>query len=71
MKIKSKQPPQPLAKGQLWQINEGYMQIVELGKRLVHYKVLKQPGQRAVRTRMSGIAAFEAYLNEHAAKLVS
>lgn len=71
MKIKRKtSPPPPLAKGQLWKINDAYIQIVELGKRLIQYKMLRQQGQRAVRTQMTGIDELAAYLKANAARLV-
>jgi hypothetical protein len=72
MKIKRKTspPPPPLAKGQLWKINDAYIQIVELGKRLIQYKMLRQQGQRAVRTQMTGIDELATYLKANAARLV-
>ncbi len=70
MKIQQKKPLRPLAKGQLWQINDAYIQIVELGRRLIQYKMLRQQGQRAVRTQMTGIETLEAYLRNNAARLV-
>jgi hypothetical protein len=60
----------PLAKGQLWKINDAYIQIVEHGKRLIHYKMMKNVGQRGVFTHMSAVAALEEYLKEHEATLV-
>lgn len=71
MKSNRKRPSQPLAKGQLWQINDAYIQIVELGRRLIQYKMLRQQGQRAVRTQMTGIENLEAYLKANEARLVN
>jgi hypothetical protein len=68
-KMNTRKSPVALAKGQLWRTNEGYIEIMEL-KRLIHYKFLKEPGQRLVRTRMSGKADFESYLKDHEAELV-
>lgn len=51
-----------LRAGQLWQIEHGYVHIVEVGKRLVHYKTLRQPNQRASVTRLIGIEALLKYL---------
>ena len=70
MNSKRKAPVQPLAKGQLWKINDAYILIVELGKRLIQYKMLKQQGQKAVRTQMTGIDTLESYLKNNAARLV-
>jgi hypothetical protein len=60
----------PLAKGQLWKINDAYIQIVEQGKRLIHYKMMKNVGQRGVFTHMSAVAALEDYLKANQARLV-
>ena len=50
MKVGTKPFPQ-LEQGQLWKTNGGYVQIWHIGKRLIDYKMMKQPGQRAVRTK--------------------
>lgn len=60
-----------LAKGQLWKLSHAYIQIVELGKRLIHYKMMTQPGETRVRTQMSGIETMMAYLKSRRAQLVS
>jgi hypothetical protein len=39
---KSKKPLPPLEKGQLWKIDTGYIQIWDIGKTLVDYKMMKQ-----------------------------
>jgi hypothetical protein len=54
----------------LWKINDAYIQIVELGKRLIQYKMLRQQGQRAVRTQMTGIDELATYLKANVARLV-
>jgi hypothetical protein len=63
--------PQGLEKGQLWKVEHGYVYIVELGKRLIQYKMLRQPGQRAVLTRMIGIDALAVFLKRSEAELVN
>jgi len=60
----------PLAKGQLWKTDSAYVQIVELGKRLIHYKMPRQLGQRAVKTHTVGIETLESYLKDNQAQLV-
>ena len=65
-----KNSPQVLAKGQLWKMNDAYIQIVELGKRLIHYKMMKQLGQMRVKTQMSGIESMGVYLKNNRARLV-
>lgn len=57
--------------GQLWKVEQGYLYIVEMGKRLIHYKMLRQPKQRAVVTRMIGIEALLKYLKQSEAELVN
>jgi len=44
-------PFPPLEKGQLWKTDTGYIQIWHIGKRLIDYKMMKQPGQKAVRAQ--------------------
>jgi len=58
-----------LAKGQLWKLNHAYIQIVELGKRLIHYRMVRHLGQMR-RTQTSGIDTMEDYLKTHEARLV-
>jgi hypothetical protein len=59
-----------LAKGQVWRTGDAYLQITDRGKRLISYKMMKERGQRAVRTQMSGIAEVEQYLKANSAKLI-
>ena len=61
----------PLEKGQLWKVDENYLQIVDLGKRLIHYKLMKKPDQKAVITRMIGVEALAVYLRSNEATLVA
>ena len=60
-----------LEAGQLWKLEHGYLYIVELGKRLIHYRMLRDPEQRAALTRMIGIEALLNYLSQSEAELVS
>ncbi len=60
-----------LDKGQLWKCAQGYLYIVEIGRRLIHYKLLKYPTQRAVLTRMSGSEAIQAYLRANNGELAT
>jgi hypothetical protein len=71
MTIDSRKSAPGLATGQLWKADNAYIQIVELGKRLIHYKMLRQPGQKAVMTRMIGIDALAVYLKTTEATLVN
>lgn len=60
-----------LEAGQLWKLEQGYVYIVELGKRLVHYKMLRSPEQRAALTRLIGIEALLRYLAQSEAELTA
>ena len=71
MQIEEQQRPQGLEKGQLWKIEHGYVQIVEPGRRLIHYKMLKHPDQTAAMTRLIGIDALAVFLRHNQAELVN
>jgi len=61
---------QELEVGQLWRLEHGYLYVAELGRRLVHYKMLRHPNQRAALTRMIGVDALLKYLKHSEAELV-
>lgn len=69
-KVKKKASAPQLAKGQLWRLSNAYIQIVELGKRLIHYKMMSKPDETGVRTQMSGIETMWVYLRTRHAQLV-
>ena len=69
MKTNGKKSSTALAKGQLWSTAKGHIKIVELGKMLVHYKMLKDLHQMR-RTQMSRIDTMEGYLKTNQAQLV-
>jgi hypothetical protein len=58
-----------LANGQLWKTEDAYIQIVELGKRLIDYRMMRQLGQSR-RTQTSTIETMENYLRQNEARLV-
>ena len=68
---KHTKPFPPLAEGQLWKTDTGYVLIWHIGKRLIDYKMMKEPGQRAVRTQGTGIDTLAEYLKIHKAVLVN
>jgi hypothetical protein len=70
MKNKRKKFEAELAKGQVWRTGDAYLQIMDRGKRLISYKMMKKRGERAVRMQMSGIADVEAYLKANEAELI-
>jgi hypothetical protein len=63
-------PAQELKKGQLWKMQDNYIYIVDSGKRLIHYKMMRHPNQRAVITRLVGIPALSKFLEKNQALLV-
>jgi len=69
MKTNTKKAPIALAKGQLWRMGHAHVQIVDMGKLLVHYKLLRDLGQMR-RTQMSRIDTMEVYLKTNEAQLV-
>jgi len=70
-KASTRNSKRPLAKGQLWKMNNAYIQIVDLGKMLIHYKMMNQLGQMQARTRMSTIDTMGIYLKSNRARLVT
>ena len=68
---KSRRPLPALAEGQLWKTDGGYIQIWHIGKRLIDYKMMKEPGKRVVRTQTTTIDTLEKYLKTQKAVLVS
>ena len=69
MKTNRKKPSPALAKGQLWKTEDTHIRIVELGKMLVHYKMLRDVHQMR-RTQMSRIDTMKCYLKTYRAQLV-
>ena len=60
----------PLAKGQVWKTRAADIEIVALGKRLIHYRITRQYGRKQVSAQISGIEAMANYLTANAARLV-
>jgi hypothetical protein len=69
MKTNGKKSSPALAKGQLWSTAKGHIKIVDLGKMLVHYKMLRDLNQMR-RTQMSRIDTMEGFLKTNQAQLV-
>jgi len=67
MKAK-KAPPVPLAKGQLWKMEDKHIEIMEVGKTLTHYRLFQN--QKRVPISLGGIAAVQAYLRTNGARLI-
>ena len=60
-----------LEAGQLWQLEHGYVYIVERCKQLIQFKMLRHPNQNAAVTRRIGIEALLHYLQQSEAELVN
>jgi len=69
MKIKT-QKRRSLAKGQVWKTRAADIEIVGLGKSLIHYKITRQFGLKQVSAQISGIEAMAHYLAANQAWLV-
>jgi hypothetical protein len=67
MKAKKPSPP-PLAKGQLWRMDDKHIEIMEVGKTLTHYRLFQS--QKRVPISLGGITAVQAYLKTNGAKLI-
>ena len=69
IKANSKKALPALANGQVWKTENAYIQIVELGKRLIDYRMMRQLGQSR-RTQTSSIETMENYMKTNEARLV-
>jgi len=69
MKSNTKKSLPALASGQLWKTENAYIQIVDLGKRLIDYRMMRQLGQSR-RTQTSSIETMENYLKTNEARLI-
>ena len=59
-----------LASGQVWRTSAADIEILKLGKRLIHYRITKQLGHKRVSAQLSGIDAMANYLKTNQARLV-
>jgi hypothetical protein len=62
--------PAGLAKGQLWKLNQFYIQIVELGKKLIHYRMLSDLKETGAKIKTSGVDVMWGYLKSRRAQLI-
>jgi len=53
-----------LEKGQLWEVDGGYLEIVDIGGRHVHYKMKRRPDHKSAITRLISLDALAVYLKE-------
>ena len=59
-----------LGKGQIWRVNDAYVQIVDAGKSLIHYTMSPKPHQRGLRVHMATRETVQDFLKSNRAKLV-
>jgi hypothetical protein len=59
-----------LATGQLWKMKHAYVEIVELGKNLIRFRLMTSPREICERPIMSGIDTLARYLLARQAELV-
>ena len=57
------------ARGQLWKTSEAYIQIMEVGKMLVHYRRAARAETRGAPIRINSKEEVQAYLRKHRAVL--
>ena len=67
--MKSNKRLAPLEKGQLWKTDKAYIEVWDIGKRLIDYKMMKELGKKAVRTQATSIDTLEEYLKTQKAVL--
>lgn len=60
-----------LATGQVWKTKAADIEILKLGKRLIHYRITKQLGHKRVSAQLCGIDAMANYLRANTARLVT
>ncbi len=70
MKTNSRLRVKGLEKGQLWQMKETHLEIVEVGKRLAHYRLLPRLNQRGIPVKLGRREELETFLETQKAKLV-
>jgi hypothetical protein len=70
MKLKRNSRPPELAKGQIWKIGDGHLEITHLGKRLTEYKRYRDIAKRRAVPEMAHIVDVQQILVNNQAALV-
>jgi hypothetical protein len=60
-----------LAKGQLWKLKHAYIYVVDLGKRMIRFKLMTSPKARFERTLTGEADTLWGYLKQRHAELVN
>lgn len=63
--------PAGFAKGQLWKLNHFYVQVVDQGRKLIHYRMLSDLKETGARVKTSGADVMWDYLESRGAQLVN
>jgi hypothetical protein len=71
MEVEAAMSSYPLAIGQIWRLEHGYLQIVELSNRHVRYKILRQLQQHVTAPSLIGVVELLSYLWHSEAKLMN
>jgi len=58
-----------LEKGQVWKTPRGFIAIDHVGKRLIDYRLMSKPGQRAARSQMATVTDLTAFLEANSGRL--
>ena len=69
-KANSKKPPIGLAQGQTWKTPGNYIEMVQLGKRLIEYRMTSKLGRKTARPQTTTIHTMQDYLKAHKARLL-
>ena len=70
MKLRRNSRPPVLAKGQIWKLGEGHLEITHLGKRLTEYKRYRDIAKRRAIPEMAHIDDVQKILISNQAALV-
>ena len=56
-----------LVKGQFWKTNEGDVEIMDVGKTLAHYRLIRN--EKRAQTQLGGIGMVQEYIRKNKGKL--
>ena len=69
-KVNRKTSPIGLAQKQIWKMEGACVEIVQLGKRLIEYRMTGKLGRKTVRPQITAIHTMQDYLKAHKARLL-
>jgi hypothetical protein len=71
MEVEQERPEHPLKHGQTWKLEHGYLHIVELGRRLVRYRILEHLNQHVATIRLIGVVELLIFLKHNEGVLMN